>query len=221
MILFANFSMKSSLGDMSRVKIIYEFILYWESSHSHAPLQFNLTPIGVFVMQSVHENKKRKLKHSRPLSFKMPVTDLTDVQNLEDSILFPVEEIVQYPLLGCVVPIALSFSPDDNFIAYLFSPDQTLNRKVFLYDLKTSEEDIIFSPPDGGLDESNISPEEKLRRERLRERGLGVTRYDWVKTPSAKRKAIMVPLPAGVSLFDPSNNHSDIIFFLFVVCCAF
>ncbi|KAI9096713.1 hypothetical protein K1719_025892 [Acacia pycnantha] len=173
-----------------------------ECSHSHAPLQLSLTTIGVFVMQSTDENKKRKMKQSRLPSPKMPVTDLTDVQNFDDSVFFPIEEIVQYPLPGCVVPSSISFSPDDNFIAYLFSPDQTLNKKVFSVDLKTSEPDLIFSPPDGGLDESNISPEEKLRRERLRERGLGVTQYEWMKTTNSKKKAIMVPLPAGIYIHD-------------------
>ena len=128
----------------------------------------------------------------------MPVTDSNEVQNFDDSIVFPVEEIVQYPLPGYVSPTSISFSPDDSLISYLFSPDHTLNRKIFAFDLKTNKQELLFSPPDGGLDESNISPEEKLRRERLRERGLGVTRYEWVKA-SSKRKAVMVPLPGGVS----------------------
>lgn len=89
------------------------------------------------------------------------------------------------------------FSPDDSLITYLFSPDHTLNRKVFAFDLETCKQELFFSPPDGGLDESNVSPEEKLRRERSRERGLGVTRYEWVKT-SLKKRMIMVPLPVGV-----------------------
>ncbi|KAI4307112.1 hypothetical protein L6164_030332 [Bauhinia variegata] len=126
----------------------------------------------------------------------MPLTDSNDAQNFDDRILFPVEEIVQHPLPGYVVPTSLSFSPDDSLIAYLFSPDNTLNKRVFAFDLRNNKQELLFSPPDGGLDEGNISLEEKLWRERLRERGLGVTRYEWVKT-SSKRKAIMVPLPAG------------------------
>lgn len=147
-------------------------------------------------MQSFDDdkNKKKNLKRSRSNSYNMPVTDSNI---LDDCNLFPVEEIVQYPLPGYVAPTSISFSPDDSIITFLFSPDLTLNRKVFAYDVKSSKQELFFSPPDGGLDESNISPEEKLRRERLRERGLGVTRYEWVKT-SSKRKAIMVPLPAGV-----------------------
>ncbi|KAL7230007.1 hypothetical protein ACSBR2_008536 [Camellia fascicularis] len=133
----------------------------------------------------------------------MPVTDTTVSKNLDDCILFPVEEIVQYPLPGYGAPNSISFSPDDSLITYLFSPDYSLNRKVFTFDLKTCKQELFFSPPDGGLDESNISAEEKLRRERLRERGLGVTRYEWVKMNS-KKKTIMVPLPAGIYFQDLS-----------------
>ena len=153
------------------------------------------------VMQSVDEDTEPKnLKRSRPPPYNMTVTHSSVAQSLDDSFLFPVEEIVQYPLPGYVAPTLITFSPDDSFITYLFSPDSTLNKKVFAFDIKTCKQELIFSPPDGGLDECNISPEEKLRRERLRERGLGVTRYEWVKT-SPKKKAIMVPLPAGVSTF--------------------
>ncbi|KAG6412619.1 hypothetical protein SASPL_125302 [Salvia splendens] len=67
-----------------------------------------------------------------------------------------------------------------------------------------SVEEIVQHPlPDGGLDENNLSAEEKLRRERLRERGLGVTRYEWVKT-SPRRKRLIVPLPAGI--YSQENN---------------
>ncbi|KAI3458008.1 hypothetical protein Pfo_014671 [Paulownia fortunei] len=131
----------------------------------------------------------------------MPLTDTTAANALDNCTIFPVEEIVQYPLPGYGVPTAISFSPDDSLIAYLFSPDQTLNRKLFVFDPKSGKHDLFFSPPDGGLDENNLSAEEKLRRERLRERGLGVTRYEWVKT-SPKRKRVMVPLPAGIYIQD-------------------
>lgn len=151
-------------------------------------------------MQSVDENQERKnLKRLRLLSPQdMPVTDNTAPQTIDDCILFPLEEIVQSPLPGYVAPTSISFSPDGSLITYLLSLDHSLSRKVFAFDLKTCKQELFFSPPDGGLDESNISPEEKLRRERLRERGLGVTRYEWVKTISNK-KTIMVPLPVGVS----------------------
>ncbi|XP_015878462.2 uncharacterized protein LOC107414785 [Ziziphus jujuba] len=162
-------------------------------------------------MQSFDDdkNKKKKLKLAQSFNNEMPVTDTTVTQTLDDCILFPVEEIVQYPLPGYVAPTSISFSPDDNIVTYLFSPDHTLNRKVFAFNLKSSKQELIFSPPDGGLDESNISPEEKLRRERLRERGLGVTRYEWLKT-SSKKKAIMVPLPGGIYFQDLSSLKPEL-----------
>lgn len=149
-------------------------------------------------MQSPNKRRKKKnLKRSRLFLHKMPVTDMTAANALDNCTVFPVEEIVQNPLPGYGTPTAISFSPDDSLIAYLFSPDLTLNRKLFVFDPKSGKHDLFFSPPDGGLDENNLSAEEKLIRERLRERGLGVTRYEWVKT-SPKRKRVMVPLPAGV-----------------------
>lgn len=159
-------------------------------------------------MQSVDRDKKEKkknLKRSRLSLCNMPLTDSNVAPPLDSCTLFPLEEIVQSPLPGCGVPSAISFSPDDSIITFLFSPDHTLNRKVFAFNLKTGKQELLFSPPDGGLDESNISPEEKLRRERLRERGLGVTRYEWVKMGLTK-KAIMVPLPAGVCFIIPYTN---------------
>lgn len=149
-------------------------------------------------MQSPNKSKKKQnLKRSRSLPHEMPVTDTTAANVLDDCTLFPVEDIVQYPLPGYGAPTSISFSPDDSLIAYLFSPDQTLYRKVFVFDPKSGKHELFFSPPDGGLEENNLSAEEKLRRERSRERGLGVTRYEWVKM-SSKRKRVMVLLPAGV-----------------------
>jgi dipeptidyl-peptidase-4 len=111
---------------------------------------------------------------------------------------FPVEDIVQHPLPGYVAPVSVSFSPDDKLISYLYSPTGTLSRQLFAFDPQTRQQKLLVSPPGSGVDEGNISTEEKLRRERLRERGLGITRYEWVKSGSVPR--ILVPLPGGVSL---------------------
>lgn len=120
----------------------------------------------------------------------------------DDTFLFSPESIVQSPLPGYTVPSSITFSPDDKFISYLYSPDASFHREVFIYDLRKKTHERLFRPPGGeGIDESNFSAEEKLRRERARERGLGVTRYEWVtKTASFDDQShqIMVPLPSGV-----------------------
>ncbi|KAG6510429.1 hypothetical protein ZIOFF_028450 [Zingiber officinale] len=112
-------------------------------------------------------------KQPRHCEVEMPLTD-----SEEDSFLFPMEEIVQYPLTGYVAPSSISFSPDGCLISYLFSPDGTLHCKVFTFDVASRRQELMFCLPDGGgLNENNLSAEEKLRRERSREWGLGVTRY--------------------------------------------
>lgn len=124
----------------------------------------------------------------------MPETNSTGVDECN---VFPIEEIVRFPLPGYGVPNSITFSPDDRSVAYLFSPDQNLYRKLFVFDPNSGKHELFFSRPDGGLDENSLPPEEKLRRERLRERGLGVTCYEWVKTSSGGRR-IALPLSAGV-----------------------
>lgn len=122
----------------------------------------------------------------------------TDSQTLGDEYtLFPVEDIVQYPLPGYVAPASVQFSPDDKLITYLYSPDSTLSRKIYAFDVAARQQRLLVSPPGGGVDEGNLSTVEKLRRERLRERGLGVTRYEWAKGVPSR---LMVPLPGGVCM---------------------
>lgn len=168
-------------------------------------------------------NKKRNLKRSRSLYHDMPATDTTAANALGNCTAFPVEEIVQYPLIGYAVPTLISFSPDGSLVAYLFSPDQTLNRKVFVFDPISKKHELFFSPPNGGLDENNLSAEEKLRRERSRERGLGVTRYEWVKT-SQRKKRVLVPLPEGVCSLTSYvichfQKYNILVYLLKIVAC--
>ncbi|XP_074560309.1 uncharacterized protein LOC141816425 [Curcuma longa] len=162
-------------------------------------------------------DKETFAKKPRHCEAEMPLAD-----SEEDSFLFPVEEIVQYPLPGYVAPSSICFSPDGRLISYLFSPDGTLHRKVFAFDVASRRQELVFSPPDGGgLDESNLSAEEKLRRERSRERGLGVTRYEWKARSTSScfapgKPTIMVPLPNGVYFQEISGSEPE----LKLTCCA-
>ncbi|GFP81110.1 dipeptidyl peptidase 8 [Phtheirospermum japonicum] len=150
------------------------------------------------------KNKKTNSKRSKSSPQEMPLTNTIPSNALDNCTNFPIEEIVQYPLPGYGIPTAISFSPDDRLIAYLFSPDQTLNRKLFVFDPKSGKHELFFSPPDGGLDEDNLSAEETLRRERLRERGLGVTRYEWVYTQdNADKPQLKLPCVSSSPIIDP------------------
>ncbi|CAA7402494.1 unnamed protein product [Spirodela intermedia] len=158
------------------------------------------TSLEVVVLEEQRQKKPRRAHDE------MPAADASD-----DLYHFPVEETVQHPLPGYVAPSSISFSPDDRLISYLFSPDNTLRRKVYAFDLSSRRHELIFGPPDGGgLDESNLSEEEKLRRERSRERGLGVTRYEWRAKSCSERPGIMVPLPAGIFFQEIGCSVSEI-----------
>ncbi|CAD5194586.1 unnamed protein product [Musa acuminata subsp. malaccensis] len=155
---------------------------------------------------AAEDDEKVFAKKPRYCEAEMPLADANN-----ESSFFPVEEIVQYPLPGYVVPSSITFSPDDRLISYLFSPDGTLYRKVFAFDVASRRRDLVFSPPDGGgLDECNLSEEEKLRRERSRERGLGVTRYEWKARSLSGKHTIMVPLPTGIYLQEICDTEPEL-----------
>jgi dipeptidyl-peptidase-4 len=108
------------------------------------------------------------------------------------------EAIVDLPLPGTAIPAAFAFSPDDRLITYLFSPDRSLTRQLYVFDPATGQQRLLLAPADGGATEANISIEEQLRRERARQRELGVTQYAWAK--NADR--ILVPLRGAIYVQD-------------------
>ncbi|WP_157595960.1 S9 family peptidase [Plesiocystis pacifica] len=121
------------------------------------------------------------------------------------------EDIATYPLPGTAVPGALRFSPDDRYLAFLDSPDDSLSRELFAIDLQAEDgaPKRVVEPPGGGVSEDKLSPEEKLARERLRQRALGVTRYSWPKAPPAAPTGeaappvpILVPLTGEIWVQD-------------------
>lgn len=91
-------------------------------------------------------------------------------------------------------PIALRFAPDGSRITYLHGEDQGLQRVLWVWDPRSGERAVAVRAPGGGVQEGQLSVEEQLRRERLRERGLGISRYAW----SANGHTLMVPIKGDV-----------------------
>ena len=119
----------------------------------------------------------------------------------------PIEEVAKYPQPGTSTPTRITFVPhtDDEAtagprLAYLQSPDDSLTRQLFsqVVGEPTDSRTLAFDPPEGGATEENLSPEEKLRRERMRERGLGVTSYTWAK----EGERFLVPVRGDVWVQD-------------------
>src|SRR5690606_12263764 len=79
-------------------------------------------------------------------------------------------------------------------ITFLYSPERSLVQALYHFDPSTPELRVLFEPPQEGNTEANLSPEEKLRRERLRIRSLGVTHYSWARDVPR----FLVPLRGGL-----------------------
>jgi hypothetical protein len=60
---------------------------------------------------------------------------------------------------------------------------------------------FLTAPDGGGIEEGSLFPEKRLRRER----GLGVTYYEWRFGSAGGRHGILVPLPSGVRTFSATS----------------
>jgi dipeptidyl-peptidase-4 len=76
------------------------------------------------------------------------------------------KDVASLPLPGFNLAESIQFSPDDTLLTYLRSPNQTLTRQLYAYNLQT-EKEFVYVEPDiaDGITEDNLSMEEKLRRE--------------------------------------------------------
>lgn len=120
---------------------------------------------------------------------------------VEDSM--AIEEVARYPLPGMAfAPTAVRPDPPGRMLTYLWSEAGDLTRQLYAFDPQSGERKQMFAPPDGGATEENLSPEEKLRRERARERGLGLTSYAWAR--DANR--VLVPVRGDVWIQDGLNG---------------
>jgi dipeptidyl-peptidase 4 len=109
----------------------------------------------------------------------------------------PIEEVARYPLPGMLHPVGLAFSPDDRHLTLLRTVGATLRRELVALDVATGGTTVVVGA-EGGADEADLPLEERLRRERARELGLGVTRHAW----AADADRLVVPGPGGVEVVD-------------------
>ncbi|MCE9637612.1 MAG: S9 family peptidase [Planctomycetes bacterium] len=113
-----------------------------------------------------------------------------------------IEDVARYPLPGYALPTAYRFSPDDRTLTFLASPEDGLRLALFGMDPETGVRRILLDPRDGGVREGQVSLEEALRRERLRQRSVGVTSYQWADRDSAAGLRMLVPLGGALLVKD-------------------
>jgi dipeptidyl-peptidase 4 len=115
------------------------------------------------------------------------------------------DDVARYPVPGAAFPASVAFSPDDTTVTWLHSPERTLRRRLFAVDIESGESHEVVGG--SGVDESTLSLEEKLRRERARDLGIGITSYSWAKDAAR----LIVPLPAGVAVLDGLDGELRIV----------
>jgi dipeptidyl-peptidase 4 len=119
-------------------------------------------------------------------------------QNHPNKVPLTFEEVARYPLPGMTMPGNWQFSADDRWITYLFSPERSLTRYLFAYDPDSDIHLQLTGQEAVPTSEENISREEALRRERLRQRELGVTQYAW----SQHGNRLLVPIRGDLYVKD-------------------
>jgi len=112
-------------------------------------------------------------------------------------------DVARYPLPGANAPVGIGFSPDGRWVSFLWSPEHSLRRDLFVLDLDTGERRAPLAAG-GGVTEENLSLEERLRRERARDLGQGVTSATWAQ----ERARLLVPRPDGLHVLD-APDFSD------------
>jgi dipeptidyl-peptidase-4 len=100
-------------------------------------------------------------------------------------------QVAAFPRPGTVAPGRLEFTPDGRAVTYLFSEEGSLVRSLWRYDLATGERRVLAGPPPASTDETALSREEELRRERARLRELGVTDYQFAE--KSPEQVLLVP----------------------------
>jgi dipeptidyl-peptidase-4 len=94
------------------------------------------------------------------------------------------------------VPAGIAWSPDDSLVTYLHDPGGGLVRRLYALDPETgASREIGLAPP---ADEAQMSLEEQLRRERSRERAVGITSYRWAE----RGTRILVPIGGAAHVAD-------------------
>lgn len=113
----------------------------------------------------------------------------------------PIEEIARFPRPGTSGPVGWGYRKDGALLAYLASPEGDLAQVLHGHDVETGESRVIAEPTTAA-GEDDLSLEEKLRRERLRQRAVGITSYAFDKDG----ERVLVPVAGGIFVLDEPGS---------------
>lgn len=106
-----------------------------------------------------------------------------------------IEQLAKLPFPGMDIPVRIAFKNDT--ISFLQTDEKCASLTRQLYGIRkdgTEQERVLVHA--AGNTENNLSLEEKLRRERQRQLGVGITSYTW----NPVRNELLVPLMGNLYL---------------------
>ncbi|KAG6574489.1 putative dipeptidyl peptidase [Phytophthora cinnamomi] len=126
--------------------------------------------------------------------------------------LIALEDVAKMPAPGLSAPANVSFSPDGRVVAFLHAPgaQSGLSRQLYALDVASRRVSLLAAPPNQGNTEGNLSLEEKLRRERQRQMGVGITSYAWNPSPHAQR--LLYPLQGDLYVQEQPGAPLQLLF---------
>ncbi|OWZ23763.1 Dipeptidyl peptidase [Phytophthora megakarya] len=122
------------------------------------------------------------------------------------------EDVAKMPAPGLSAPANVSFSPDGRIVAFLHAPgaQSGLSRQLYALDVASRRVSLLAAPPNQGNTEGNLSLEEKLRRERQRQMGVGITSYAW--NPSIHSQRLLYPLQGDLYIQEQPGAELQLLF---------
>ena len=140
----------------------------------HPRISLSLLPLIFFIQPSSFILNNQDAVVNRTFSASFLVFEHRAMRSIHPSIhLFqmPCRRITSRDVASMTQPgfnlaDLITFSPDDRLITYLRSPNHSLMRQLYAYDLATDREYLYAQPEEiEGSNQDNLSKEEKLRRE--------------------------------------------------------
>src|SRR5260370_21164458 len=110
-------------------------------------------------------------------------------------------DVARYPRPGMDAPSSVEFTPDSRKVSYLLGAAGSLIQELWTYDLDSGERRQLTEMTGGAVSPTeSISLDEELRRERSRQRELGVTSYQFVQAAAGGPLILLVPLDGRLYL---------------------
>jgi dipeptidyl-peptidase 4 len=110
----------------------------------------------------------------------------------------PIEALAVFPPPGMAAPNQFRFTLDDKHLFYLAAEAESAVQQLYHVDIETGESRVALTAPSGGTQEETLTPEEELRRQRMRMLSLGITEFQRAKYSDR----LLIPQPDGLYILD-------------------